>query len=404
MTPDRCARCGDTRADHKVESCHVFHAAPDRPDALAPILTPENAEKALRQFVRDVRPGSCRTISCALNGTSCDCPLCLIDIIADRNQPETVTLRRLSAEKDAKLAEMKARIEKHEATPWPGCRVLSIGDECECSLCRSEKTRNGYRIERDEAEHYAKELRAAQLAEQSATLARLEKERDRIASYAASLAKSLSPFLCDWCRGTGEDSDNDGRGPCGSCGATGFVRIDKLRERLAAREQEIATLKAERDEMVKSDQFRAFFEKCRPVRQRNTEAREAELQKLHDDVTHWIMVADGINHDTRCPNHFAGDAQSQPCLRCQLEQARQRIARLTEALETARGALADISQSRDMNLTLARKKARRIYAATSLADAPRTETTCDHVWFSLDINPHHVSCQKCGAKAPDGLS
>jgi len=86
-------------------------------------------------------------------------------------------LRAELAEKDAKLADLKARIEKYEATPWPGCRVLSIGDDCECSLCRSEKTRNGYRIERDEAEHYAKELRA-ELAEQSATLARLEQELD----------------------------------------------------------------------------------------------------------------------------------------------------------------------------------------------------------------------------------
>ena len=43
------------------------------------------------------------------------------------------------------------------------------------------------------------------------------------------------------------------------------------------------------------------------------------------------------------------------------------VERLTEALDAARGALADIANSDDMTLELARTKAARIYAETELS-------------------------------------
>lgn len=44
-----------------------------------------------------------------------------------------------------------------------------------------------------------------------------------------------------------------------------------------------------------------------------------EVESLRADVTHWIMVADGINHDPRCSNHFAGDLRHGLCMRCKRE-------------------------------------------------------------------------------------
>lgn len=58
-----------------------------------------------------------------------------------------------------------------------------------------------------------------------------------------------------------------------------------------------------------------------------------------------------------------GDDMSKPWLReCDHHLAQRK------ALELARGALADIANSDDMTLTVARKKARRIYLATTPND------------------------------------
>jgi len=48
----------------------------------------------------------------------------------------------------------------------------------------------------------------------------------------------------------------------------------------------------------------------------------------------------------------------------ELRPALERIASLQELLQIARGALADIGVSSDMTLTMARKKAKRIYIDT----------------------------------------
>jgi hypothetical protein len=53
-----------------------------------------------------------------------------------------------------------------------------------------------------------------------------------------------------------------------------------------------------------------------------------ERDRWRDDATHWVLVADGINHDTRCPSHFLGDTEFAPCLRCQRDDLRARLERL----------------------------------------------------------------------------
>ena len=67
----------------------------------------------------------------------------------------------------------------------------------------------------------------------------------------------------------------------------------------------------------------------------------ADVQRLTDEVTDWILVADGVKHDWRC---FHGEADTPMCLRCQVE-------RLTAEIEerkkcTARDA-ADITRYRE---------------------------------------------------------
>ena len=55
------------------------------------------------------------------------------------------------------------------------------------------------------------------------------------------------------------------------------------------------------------------------------EARE-KIRDLEGQVEDWMLVADGIKHDPRCPNHFAGDPKGDPCLRCNVQELKGRIA------------------------------------------------------------------------------
>jgi hypothetical protein len=49
----------------------------------------------------------------------------------------------ISRDREQKLEEerdtLKNKIEEYESRPWPGCHMLSLGDKCECSLCRADR-------------------------------------------------------------------------------------------------------------------------------------------------------------------------------------------------------------------------------------------------------------------------
>lgn len=81
-------------------------------------LTAEQAEAALRVMVRELhavgKVAGCRLLSRAKLGLACDCPLCLIDLIADRNQPETINLRREVESIRAALAQRTEEAQKWE--------------------------------------------------------------------------------------------------------------------------------------------------------------------------------------------------------------------------------------------------------------------------------------------------
>jgi hypothetical protein len=61
-------------------------------------LTPDEAETKIRELIRDIRPGRCRILSA---GDRCDCYLCLLDIVGDRNRLDLVALRARVAELEA---------------------------------------------------------------------------------------------------------------------------------------------------------------------------------------------------------------------------------------------------------------------------------------------------------------
>jgi hypothetical protein len=56
------------------------------------------------------------------------------------------------------------------------------------------------------------------------------------------------------------------------------------------------------------------------------EALRLRAEAAEVDATDWLMVADGMKHDPRCPQYFAGDSQRPLCLRCRAEAAEQALA------------------------------------------------------------------------------
>jgi hypothetical protein len=53
----------------------------------------------------------------------------------------------------------------------------------------------------------------------------------------------------------------------------------------------------------------------------------ADVQRLTDEVTDWILVADAVKHDWRCSH---GEADTPMCLRCQVERLTAENATLRE--------------------------------------------------------------------------
>jgi hypothetical protein len=53
-------------------------------------------------------------------------------------------------------------------------------------------------------------------------------------------------------------------------------------------------------------------------------APQLEIGDYDDPVQFWMMVADGVNHDPRCVNHFACPdvKHARECLRCEAERLR----------------------------------------------------------------------------------
>ena len=58
-----------------------------------------------------------------------------------------------------------------------------------------------------------------------------------------------------------------------------------------------------------------------------------EKSEQHDEMTDWILVADGVKHDWRCCH---GEADTPKCLRCQLEQVTQERDRAREIADRLR--------------------------------------------------------------------
>jgi hypothetical protein len=53
--------------------------------------------------------------------------------------------------------------------------------------------------------------------------------------------------------------------------------------------------------------------------------------ELLDDANHWVMVADGINHDRRCINDATNtDPAARMCMRCEVEHLRGELQRVTK--------------------------------------------------------------------------
>lgn len=40
---------------------------------------------------------------------------------------------------EAQVTELQEKINEYEQKPWPGCRIMSLGDKCTCSLCEADK-------------------------------------------------------------------------------------------------------------------------------------------------------------------------------------------------------------------------------------------------------------------------
>lgn len=66
------------------------------------------------------------------------------------------------------------------------------------------------------------------------------------------------------------------------------------------------------------------------------------IKYLTDEATFWTLVADGINHDPRCPTHFLGDPDRAPCMRCErdgLRRACERLERSRDSYSTGQPAI-----------------------------------------------------------------
>lgn len=57
---------------------------------------------------------------------------------------------------------------------------------------------------------------------------------------------------------------------------------------------------------------------------------KAERGVLTDEVTDWILVADGVKHDWRC---FHGEANTPLCLRCQLDALKAKVEKQRKQLD-----------------------------------------------------------------------
>lgn len=60
-----------------------------------------------------------------------------------------------------------------------------------------------------------------------------------------------------------------------------------------------------------AESFTAFGEDC----------AQLALAAQADEITDWMLMAEGIKHDVRCGNHFMGDERWGTCLRCQRDAA-----------------------------------------------------------------------------------
>lgn len=98
-------------------------------------------------------------------------PNCAVLVLADCGkqlktaEQERVTLRQ---ERDALLGQ----IAEFEARPWPGCRMLTMGEFCECSLCKTEQDLAATRSALASAQRKVEELEAE--------LKAVKRERDHL--------------------------------------------------------------------------------------------------------------------------------------------------------------------------------------------------------------------------------
>jgi regulator of replication initiation timing len=80
------------------------------------------------------------------------------------------------------------------------------------------------------------------------------------------------------------------------------------------------------------DEFAALSAHVETLERENARLT-AENKTLADELTDWVLMADGIKHNIHCRNHFAGDPNDQVCDRCRAEQAEQQRDAAHAALE-----------------------------------------------------------------------
>ena len=181
-----------------VESCYVC-------DAIRAAVSEAVADAQARA---DAGWQGLRNIYRIATGDDCETNLALglaTSVVAERIRERNAhRLRADEAERDghtlkARLAEVEAKIAEYEKRPWPGCRMLSLGDACACSLC--QRDRRVAEVERDNALYERQEagLRAdyeSLVQERDALRARCEvmrEEMNQVMVELTRLAPSGSP-------------------------------------------------------------------------------------------------------------------------------------------------------------------------------------------------------------------
>jgi hypothetical protein len=147
------------------------------------------------------------------------------------------------------------------------------------------------------------------------------------------------------------------------------------------------------------------------VELKQAEAYAADLAlKIRDleECTDWHLVADGIKHHPGCPNHFAGEADNHPCLRCVAESMTAKVAELGRKIDakdvelaTLRDRLADVLEADELRQsalevqkTMLERQATEIARLTALAEERRKDAL-----YHSDCRPNRLEAMRAIADA-----